>query len=117
MTDSMISALAKVWAYQDQRPAIIVSGTTSLNRLIPIALGQTGQSEVVGRFLLGLYNGDDFPFALTDLRALDIEVFQDCMHVLAMDYSPEVEVHERVVDGGPIWQRLMELWAPEVVDQ
>ncbi|WP_435875698.1 DUF7673 family protein [Pseudomonas aeruginosa] len=40
-------------------------------------------------------------------------MFQDCLAVLVMDYSPELEVHERVPDGDAIWQRLIELWAPE----
>lgn len=117
MNQSLPSALAKAIEYRNQLPAIIVAGTQALNRLTPIAQGDTGQSRNVGRFLLSLYNGDDFPFALTDLRGLDLAVFQDCMTVLLMDYSPDLEVHERVQNGGAIWQRLIERWAPEFVGE
>ncbi|MDT4870295.1 hypothetical protein FQZ97_1053680 [compost metagenome] len=79
-----------------------------------MAVRPTNQGRVVGRFLLGLYNGEDFSFDLTDLRSLDLVLFEDCLKVLMMDYSPELEVHERIPNGGAIWQHLMELWAPEV---
>lgn len=117
MTNSMQTAMAQAMAYQRQRPALEKAGTDALQRLVPIAVRQTCGGRVVGRFLLGLYNGEDFPFELTELRALDLSVFQDCMQVLLMDYSPELEVHERVENGGQIWQHLIELWAPEVAGQ
>lgn len=117
MNQSIVNAMAKALAYEQQRPAIVMAGIQALNRLIPIALNETGQSRIVGRFLLGLYNGEDFPFVLSDLRGLDMPLFQDCMLVLLMDYCPELEVHERVEDGGTIWQWLMERWAPEVVGE
>lgn len=112
---SLAGALAQAMAYQQQRPAIVTAGTQALNRLLPVAQGNSGQSRVVGRFLLGLYNGEDFPFDLTDLRGLDLSLFDDCITVLFMDFSPEVEVHERVPNGGAIWQGLIERWAPETL--
>lgn len=33
----------------------------------------SGQSRRLVRFLAGVYNGSDFPFDLTDLRAIDTE--------------------------------------------
>ena len=116
MTNSMQTAMAEAKAYQRQRPALEQAGTYALNRLVPIAVRQTGQGRAVGRFLLGLYNGEEFPFDLCDLRGLDLPVFQDCIQVLLMDYSPTLEVHERVPNGSQIWQHLIELWAPETVD-
>ncbi|WP_042555492.1 MULTISPECIES: hypothetical protein [Pseudomonas] len=116
MTNSMQTAMAQAIAYQRQRPAIEQAGTYALNRLVPYALMKNCRGGVIGRFLLSLYNGDDFPFALTDLRSLDLDLFQDCMHVLVMDYDPTLEVHERVQDGSQIWQRMIELWAPEVAE-
>lgn len=114
MRNSMSEALGQVLAYQQTRRAIVTAGTQALNRLLPVALGRSGQSRVVGRFLLGLYNGDDFPFSLTDLRCLDLPLFEACMHVLMMDFTPEVEVHERVPNGGKLWDELITRWAPEV---
>jgi hypothetical protein len=52
-----------------------------------------GQARYVGRFLVGLYNGQRFPFDLTDLRCLDTSLFMDCLHVLIMDYQPKEEIH------------------------
>lgn len=117
MKHSIGDGIAKAMAYQQQRHAIVTAGVQALNRLTPIALSNSGQSRVVGCFLLGLYNGEDFPFDLTDLRSLDLRVFEDCMLVLLMDFSPEVEVHERMPNGGQIWEQLMHKWAPEVFEQ
>jgi hypothetical protein len=39
----------------------------------------TGQSRRLVRFLAGVYNGSDFPFDLTDLRVLDIELANACI--------------------------------------
>lgn len=90
------------------RPRIIEEGRAALRRLLPVAQSDTGQSVRVARFLLGLYNGPRFPFDLTDLRGLDFNLFDDCLSVLKMDYSPEVEVHRYFVDGGAIFERLAE---------
>ncbi|TLX57867.1 hypothetical protein DN826_06435 [Stutzerimonas nosocomialis] len=117
MATSIYEAMSQALAYQQRRPAIETAGVQALHRLTPIAGGHTGQSRAVGRFLLGLYNGEDFPFDLTDLRCLDLPVFEDCMCVLLMDYSPELEVHERVPNGFAIWDQLMAKWAPEVAQQ
>lgn len=65
-----------------------------------------GNDCVVGRFLLGLYNGTRFPFDLTDLRTLDPGVFERCLDALRMDYAPYQEVHETIgrhfYGGSPI---------------
>lgn len=54
----------------------------------------TGQSRVCLRLLLGIYNGDRFPFDLTDLRLLDTELRDAALVVLRMDSRPQMEVHE-----------------------
>lgn len=114
---TMASALAALQAHQAQVPTIRIAGIQALNRLVPIALRNSGQSRVLGRFLLGLYNGEEFPFDLTDLRGLDLALFKDCLSALMMDYSPDKEVHERIQGGSAIWQLLIEQWAPEVLSE
>lgn len=52
-----------------------------------------GQARYVGKFLVGLYNGQRFPFDLTDFRCLDTSLFMDCLHVLIMDHQPKQEIH------------------------
>lgn len=78
----------------------------SLQRLLYVAQRGTGQSSVVARFLLGLYNGNRFPFDLTDFRSLDSELFLDCLVVLGMDNLPVCEVHQYFENGGQIWEAM-----------
>ncbi|PYB93559.1 DUF7673 family protein [Pseudomonas fulva] len=97
--------------YQEERPAIREAGTQALARLVPVALRESGQSRTVGRFLLGLYNGQDFPFNLTNLRCLDAGLFDDCLAVLRLDNVPELEVHDYLPNGQMIFNQLREYWA------
>lgn len=68
----------------------------ALLRLWPVAQRDHGGARVVCKFLLGLYNGQRFPFDLTDLRLLDHNLLSDVMQVLVMDSSPQCEVHEHL---------------------
>lgn len=86
-------------------------GVEALRRLYKVAHGHSGQCRHVARFLLGLYNGDRFPFDLTDFRCLDNELFEDCMRVLRMDArSCKQEVHTYFEHGGERWEDLAERW-------
>lgn len=91
-------------------PMIRLEGEAALRRLLPIAQSDTGQSAVVARFLLNLYNGERFPFDLSDLRRLDYDPFDDCIAVLTMDSQRFKEVHEYFDDGGTIWETLAKEW-------
>lgn len=88
-------------------------GVPALRRLVAVAQRDTGQSRVVGRFLLGLWNGSDFAFDLTDLRALDAELHDDCLAVLRLDQYPVNEVHQYIEDGDRIWDGLRERYTTE----
>jgi hypothetical protein len=101
--------IAKLNAWRDQRPAVEAAGVAALKRLLPLAHGDTGQSRRIAAFLLGCYNGKRFPFNLTDLRGLDIELFEDCIAVLRMDYSPRVEIHKHIENGAAIFEGLAAL--------
>ena len=85
-------------------------GMPALVRLLRVAKGNTGQSEHIGRFLLSLYNGRAYPLDPSNLRCIDWDLQQDCLCVLAMDYSPEREVHELVVGGHQIWEQFKVRW-------
>jgi hypothetical protein len=91
-------------------PAIRLEGEGALRRLLPVAQRDTGQSMVIARFLLNLYNGERFPFDMTDLRRLDYELFDDCMAVLKMDFQPQKEVHLYFESGGALWEALAKEW-------
>jgi hypothetical protein len=45
----------------------------------------TGQAGRLVRFLAGVYNGQDYPFDLTDLRALDTRLANACLDYLNYD--------------------------------
>lgn len=83
------------------------TGFEALQRLYEVACTDTGQAGVVGRFLLGLYNGQRFAFDLTDLRRLDDALFNDCMQVLTMDarLAPR-EIHQYFSEGGRKFERM-----------
>jgi hypothetical protein len=62
----------------------------------------TGQARRLVRFLAGVYNGGDYPFDLTDLRALDTELANACIDYLNYDRLAKAEVPTQLPDGG--WQ-------------
>lgn len=92
---NFIKDMARISAQKDLANS---AGEAALRKLVDIAHGDTGQSAKVRSFLLGCYNGDKFPFDLTELRGLDYELFEDCMAVLRMDYFCSQEIHTRI-DG------------------
>ena len=77
----------------------------ALLRLYKIAHSDTGQSTRVRRFLLGLYNGPEFPFDLTELRTLDRAIWDDCIIVLRLDRHPAKEIHEYLPEGRETFKR------------
>jgi hypothetical protein len=86
-------------------------GVAALRRLLAVAENHSGQCRHVARFLLGLYNGDRFPFDLTDFRCIDDALYEDCMRVLRMDARACIqEVHTYFHDGGRRWEALGEQW-------
>lgn len=96
--------------HQELLPAVREAGIAALHRLLKVAHSGTGQSAVAARFLLGLYNGRDFKFDLTDLRYLDTSLVEDCLALLRMDSTPEMEVHQYIENGQEIWQGLRRSW-------
>lgn len=112
INNSALSAIAaQIAAEERERPVIRAAGTAALMRLVPVAQRHSGQSRIVGCFLLSLYNGHAFPFPLTDLRGLDTALFQDCIALLRMDQRAEMEVHEYIENGDAIWSQLKKDWA------
>jgi hypothetical protein len=67
----------------------------------------TGQTGRLTRFLAGVYNGHEFHFDLTDLRALDTELASACVDYLNYDRLGKAEVHKHLPDGGRQMQRFI----------
>jgi len=93
-----------------ERPKIQAEGEAALRRLFDVANGHSGQCEIIAKFLLGCYNGDRFPFDLTDFRAIDSALFDDCLAVLKMDAAPQREVHTFFPNGGKMFEKLVKDW-------
>lgn len=66
--------------YSDQQIAAI----RTIYEVVDLHPG-TGGSNICAKLLLGLYNGQRFPFDLTDLRGLDAKLFSAAMTVIQMD--------------------------------
>lgn len=79
--ESMRVADARVAEYE----AMEEDARKALERLASIAHGDTGQSHKCRRFLLGLYNGSEWPMDLSLLRGLDPDLQDACL--LALRYS------------------------------
>jgi hypothetical protein len=70
--------------YQRQAQAeqdVVTAGVSALHRLLKRVEDNwhTGQARRIVAFLAGLYNGTDYPFDLTELRAVDRDIAADCL--------------------------------------
>lgn len=65
----------------------------------------TGQGRRLVHFIAGLYNGTDYPFDLTDLRALDARLANACLDYLNYDRLGKAEVHRHVPGGEAVLHR------------
>jgi len=59
----------------------------------------TGGAKRLVRFLAGLYNGQDYPFDLTELRGLDTTLANACLDYLNYDRLGIKEVHKHLAHG------------------
>jgi hypothetical protein len=81
-----------------------LDGTPALERLVEIAHGDHGQAHHVRLFLLGMYNGQQWPFDLSRVRLLDPAVQEDVLKVMALDWTG-TEVHRFLEDGDAVMRR------------
>jgi hypothetical protein len=58
-----------------------------------------GQSGRLVKFLAGVYNGNEFHFDLTDLRALDTELANACIDYLNYDRLAKANGHTHLPGG------------------
>ena len=79
------------------------AGRPALTVLIDAAHSGGGEARHNRRFLLGLYNASHWPFELNRLRALDTELQQAALQVLALDWNGR-EVHTYLPHGDELFQ-------------
>jgi hypothetical protein len=102
--------VAKLQGAAQRQQAAHDEGIPALKRLYEVAHGNSGQCRYIAACLLGLYNGTRFPFDLTDLRCVDVALFDDCIRVLRMDSMLRREVHTYFPNGGPMFEKLARRW-------
>jgi hypothetical protein len=59
----------------------------------------TGSARRLVKFLAGVYNGQDYPFDLTELRGLDTTLANACLDYLNYDRLGIKEVHKHLSNG------------------
>jgi hypothetical protein len=95
----------------DQDENAIERRALSALRLIESAIidhPTTGGARRLARFLAGLYNGQDYPFDLTELRALDTRLANACPDYLNYDRLGIREVHKHLANGDRDLHRWLE---------
>ena len=94
------------WTQEQQR--LNTQAKAALVRLLEMTLQETRdeQSAICRDFLLGLWDGQAYPFNLGRLRRLEIDYWLDCMAVLQLQQSMPVPLHRLVQNGEQLWQQL-----------
>lgn len=95
-----------------ERKEALENGEPALHRLVEVAKRDTGQSLIVRKFMLCLYNGYQHRFTLTHFRCLDKALFDDCIKVLTLDARvTQQEIHCYINNG----DKLFSDWSMEVL--
>ncbi|MGO9933453.1 MAG: hypothetical protein ACLPV8_16810 [Steroidobacteraceae bacterium] len=68
----------------------------------------TGGARRLVRFLAGMYNGQDYPFDLAELRSLDTKLANACLDYLNYDRLGVKEVHKHLANGERDLRRWLE---------
>jgi len=68
----------------------------------------TGGARRLVKFLAGVYNGQDYPFDLTELRGLDTALANACLDYLNYDRLGIKEVHKHLANGDRDLHRWLE---------
>lgn len=97
--------------------ASLKPGVEALHRLLPIAQGNSGQSCIVALFLLSCYDTFRFSFPLSEFRLLDLKIYQDCVAVLNLNWSPAIELHCYFENGSAIFEELAARFRPKSQNQ
>jgi hypothetical protein len=93
----------------EETDAIMERARPALQRIVQAIEDHpgSGQARRLVRFLAGVYNGGDFPFDLTDLRALDTELANACIDYLNYDRLGKAEVHTHLPGRGRQMQQIL----------
>ncbi|MBO1017273.1 ParB/RepB/Spo0J family partition protein [Achromobacter sp. SD115] len=107
---------------QEQRdaanPALRRAGMDALNRLIEIALRDTGQSKRVADFLLAWWNATSCGgFDLADLWSVDKEIYDDMSSVIALVRRSRSYPDTLTTPVHEAFKELVKIWRPQLVNE
>lgn len=75
-------------------------------------LGTSG-GRVCATVLASLYNGERVKFDLSDLRGLDMELFEHTINTMRACYELRMEPHQFFEDGSRLFEEMIETWRLE----
>lgn len=84
--------------------------TAAVQKLIPIAQGDTGGSRVAAQVLLSAYSGDEFQLDIVDLTNLDRKNYIAALSVIRGRVELGIEPHTVIEQGDKIFQELWLKW-------
>lgn len=103
-TQRLSRKMAQEMAEQEAlREARIKKGVPALEKLVDVAQGGSGQCHYIRRFLLGLFNGQSWPFDMTQFRGLDTDLQLAVLDVIELDWCGH-EVHIYLENGEELFQ-------------
>lgn len=87
----------------------------SLAELVNIALTHCGTSggRRVATLLASMYNGDRVKFDASDLRCLDVTLFEHCMNAIRLCTENNREPHQFFENGGAVFEEIIRRWGLE----
>jgi hypothetical protein len=102
--------LERTQALEESTEAIMERARPAL-KIIEAAIREhptSGQAGRLVRFLAAIYNGYDYSFDLTELRALDTRLANACLDYLSYDRLCKREVHHHLAGGARELHRWIE---------
>jgi hypothetical protein len=102
--------LARTEVLEHGTDAVMERARTALQTIETAIRKAGGQSGSLVQFLAALYNGYDYVFDLTELRALDTVLANACLDYLNYDRLGRQEVHHHLSGGERELQHWIELY-------
>ena len=97
--------------FRRRKSEATAKGGQAFLRLLRLAeAGDSGQAHTVARFIASIYNGQDFPYDLYDLRLVDVAIGDDmllCIDALRWGQS---DLYSLVPDGDRRVRAVIDLW-------
>ncbi|MDP3579112.1 hypothetical protein [Methyloversatilis sp.] len=107
--------LATIEEAEQLRKANMHTQIDSLAELVHIALSHCGTSggRRVATLLASMYNGNRVKFDASDLRCMDVTLFEHCMNAIRLCTENNREPHQFFNNGGAAFEEIIRRWGLE----